>query len=105
MDDRAPGSSPDALEITVDGVRFEVTHDPEQPGAYHYSRLTPPAEDYGFTSRGSDHAERSTEQHVDSIRNFLSLVDPETGYIEDYSRWELFVRWWRRRRGPSPRRR
>jgi hypothetical protein len=77
------GASPDHLRLTVDGVVFEVAHDPSQPGAYHYTRVTPPAAGYGFTGRRSDSGRSTTAEHVDQIRAFLAAVDPETGYIED----------------------
>jgi hypothetical protein len=76
-------ASPDRLRLTVDGVEFDVVYDRSQPGAYHYTRLTPPAVGYGFTSRGSDHARRPVHAHEAAIRHFLSAVDAATGYIED----------------------
>lgn len=76
-------TSPDAFEVTVDGVEFSVVHDPSQPGAYHYTRRTPPAYGYGFISRRSDHRRSSTRQHVDAIRRFLAACDPATGYLAD----------------------
>lgn len=75
--------SPDAFELTVDGVEFSVVYDPTQPGGYHYTRRTPPAYGYGFSSRRSDHTRSTVAEHEASIRNFLSMCDPETGYIED----------------------
>lgn len=74
---------PDAVEVTVDGVLFSVVHDASQPGAYHYTRLTPPAYGYGFTRRRSDHAPLSLADHLDAVRDFLDQVDPETGYFVD----------------------
>lgn len=80
-------TSPDSLELTVDGMVFSVAYDATQPGAYHYTRLPGipggPAVGYGFTSRRSDHRRQSTAAHVDAIRDFIAMVDPVTGYIED----------------------
>jgi hypothetical protein len=79
--------SPDYIELTVDGMAFSVTYDSSQPGAYHYTRLPGPpggpAVGYGFTSRRSDHGRESTRAHEAAIRDFVAMVDPVTGYIED----------------------
>lgn len=73
--------------ITVGGMVFSVVHDATQPGAYHYTRLPGvpggPAVGYGFTRRRSDHQRQSTAAHVEAIRDFIAMVDPVTGYIED----------------------
>lgn len=83
MDSGPPEASADRFQLTVDGEDFDVRYDPSQPGAYHYTRLTGPAPGYGFTSRRSDHGRSTVVEHVDAIRSFLRLVDPETGYIPD----------------------
>ena len=83
VDDSDGSPSPDAFEVVVDGVRFSVIHDEDQPGAYHYERRTPPASGYGFTSRRSDHQRSTMVHHLDAIRDFLSVCDPATGYIEE----------------------
>lgn len=83
MDDSDEAASPDAFDVTVDDIEFSVAYDLTQPGAYHYSRHTPPADDYGFTSRRSDHRRSTTAQHIEAIRRFLAACDPVTGYIED----------------------
>ncbi len=75
--------SPDRMRLTVDGVVFDVAYDPEQPGTYHYRRLTGRARGYGFTIGRSDHVRSPTAEHVERIRGFLDAVDPITGYIED----------------------
>jgi len=75
--------SPDDFELTVDGELFRVAYDPTQPGTYRYARLTGPAPGYGFFSRGSNFGRRTVEHHMESIRTFLTMVDPTTGYIED----------------------
>lgn len=75
--------SPDAFDVTVEGIEFSVTYDVAQPGAYHYTRITPPAVGYGFTSRRSDHQRSTTEHHLEVIRGFPASCDPVTGYLED----------------------
>lgn len=75
-------SQPD-LRLEVEGEAFEIHADPNQPGAYHYSWVSGPDAGYGFTSRRSDFGTNSLAEHELNIRNFLALVDPETGYIED----------------------
>ena len=80
-------TSPDYLELTVDGMAFSVAYDVSQPGAYHYTRLSGapggPAVGYGFSRRRSSHQRVTTAAHVDAIREFIAMVDPVTGYIED----------------------
>lgn len=79
--------SPNHLELTVDGMLFSVVHDATQPGAYHYTRLPGiaggPAVGYGLTRSWSDRRRPSLAEHVDAIRDFIAMVDPVTGYIED----------------------
>lgn len=80
-------ASPDHLDLTVDGMTFSVAYDPSQPGTYHYTRCAGipggPAVGYGFSSRRSDHQRSTTAAHVEAIRDFIGMVDPVTGYIED----------------------
>lgn len=83
MDENDENPSPDAFEVTVDGVEFSVVYDPRQPGTYNYTRRTHPAYGYGFGSRRSDHRRSTTAHHIEAIRDFLSACDPDTGYIED----------------------
>ncbi len=71
------------MQLTVDDEIFDVAYDPEQPGGYHYKRLTGPAPGYGFSVFRSDHAKSTTAEHLARIRGFLEEVDPITGYIED----------------------
>jgi len=79
--------SPDYLQLTVDGMVFSVAYDSSQPGTYHYTRLSGapggPAVGYGFTSGRSDHQRETIAAHIEAIRDFISVVDPVTGYIED----------------------
>ena len=75
MDSSNAGPSPDRFQLTVNGDVFDVAYDPEQSGAYHYTRLTGPAPGHGFTSRCSDHARSTTAEHMEAIRSFLEVVD------------------------------
>lgn len=87
MESKEQDLSPDYLELIVDGFAFSVAYDASQPGTYHYTRLPGapggPAVDYGFTSGRSDRQRESTEAHIEAIQDFISVVDPATGYIED----------------------
>ena len=76
-------TSPDHVRLDVDGQVFDVSYDPDQPGAYHYLWANGPNEGYGFTSRRSDRGRSTIAEHERDIREFLSAVDPSTGYIED----------------------
>ena len=49
-------------------------------GWTRYSWISGPNPGYGFSM--SPTAEAS-EEHRTNIRNFLSMIDPATGYIED----------------------
>jgi hypothetical protein len=78
-----PGLAPEqdavpATRLSCDGEDFELR--PEQSGGTHYAWLSGPNPGYGFTvsPTGDD-----LEQHRTNIRGFLSMIDPETGYIED----------------------
>jgi hypothetical protein len=65
--------------LEVDGEVFEVRRG--QSGGTNYDWVSGPNKDYGFgSSGGSDMPE---EWHLESIRNFLSMIDPATGYIEE----------------------
>ena len=69
-----------ALVVTleVDGETVAVHAAPL--GGTHYRWLSGPNDDYGFSSSVEPGA--PLEEHVFSIRTFLSMVDPTTGYIE-----------------------
>ncbi|HTW13991.1 MAG TPA: hypothetical protein VMF51_02620 [Nocardioides sp.] len=90
MDRDADAPSADNLHVTVDGFDFAITYDASQPGTYHYTRLpggcsgcSGPAVGYGFSGGRSDGQRLPRAAHVDSIRDFLAMVDPVSGYIED----------------------
>ncbi|QKW05813.1 hypothetical protein HUT18_04875 [Streptomyces sp. NA04227] len=66
--------------LTVDGQRFTVTK--RGSGVYDFEWVSGPNPGYGFTT--SVHgANRLTEAELEeSARDFLSQIDPETGYID-----------------------
>ena len=70
---------PVLLTLEVDGERFAI-----RQGGYggtSYDWLSGPNKSYGFASSGTPN--RSVEEHEESIRVFLSMIDPNTGYIGD----------------------
>ena len=67
-----------ASTLAVDGEIFTLR--PDGLGGTHYSWISGPNPGYGFSM--SPTAEAS-EEHRTNIRNFLSMIDPATGYIED----------------------
>jgi hypothetical protein len=69
------------VRLTVDGEVFDVTTQPDHPGHYHYAWISGPNPGYGFSSASSDGRQSSMVDHEEAIRNFLSHVDRETGYI------------------------
>jgi hypothetical protein len=79
--DIAPDSLPGPLvyALEVDGELFEVRRG--RPGGTDYNWLTGPNKGYGFGSSAS--ADLPEEHHRASIRSFLSMIDPRTGYIGD----------------------
>ena len=50
-------------------------------GGTAYGWLSGPDKGYGFGSSGPPN--RSVEEHRESIRVFLAMIDPNTGYIGD----------------------
>ncbi|WP_229070980.1 hypothetical protein [Actinoplanes sp. DH11] len=69
------------MRVEVDGEVFEVVAgEDDNPGAYHYNWISGRDPDYGFTSAFSDRRTPTMREHEDAIRDFLSKVDPETGY-------------------------
>jgi hypothetical protein len=70
---------PVLFTLEVDGERFAI-----RQGGYggtNYDWLSGPNKGYGFASSGTPN--RSVEEHEESIRVFLSMIDPNTGYIGD----------------------
>jgi hypothetical protein len=71
----------DAGEVTrleVGGEVFELR--PDRFGGTHYAWVSGPNAGYGFSTSPTPDC---LEQHLVNIRSFLSMIDPDTGYIED----------------------
>ena len=65
--------------VTVDGETFAVrTRD--EDGSLHYDWISGPNDGYGFSSSGGPGL-LSREWHEAAIRDFLSGIDPATGYL------------------------
>jgi hypothetical protein len=73
----SPG--PVLFTLDVDGERFAIRRG--EDGGTDYDWLSGPNKGYGFGS--SETPNRSIEEHQESIRAFLALIDPNTGYIGD----------------------
>ena len=63
--------------LDVDGERFAIRRAGDGGTAYDW--LSGPNTGYGFGSSGKPN--RSGEEHRESIRVFLGMIDPSTGYI------------------------
>ena len=70
---------PVLFTLDVDGERFAIGQG--EDGGATYDWLSGPNKGYGFASSGTPN--RSVEEHQQSIRVFLAMIDPNTGYIED----------------------
>lgn len=68
--------------MVVDGEQFEVTERVSEPGVYELRWTSGPNEGYGFASATYGGEGQSEAELEDAIRNFLSQVDPSTGYIQ-----------------------
>lgn len=73
--------------MTVDGEVFEVWTPVGYPNQRNFDWLSGPNEGYGFSSSGpmptSGPVPWTKADLEREIRDFLALVDPTTGYIED----------------------
>lgn len=83
-DEAVPGVAPDptaALPVLrtleVDGERFDVRRD---DGSTYYDWVSGPNAGYGFASSGPPDA---AEADRAAVRQFLAMIDPETGYIAE----------------------
>jgi hypothetical protein len=76
---RGPEGRPGPVLFTldVDGERFAIRRAGDGGTAYDW--LSGPNTGYGFGSSGKPN--RSVEEHRESIRVFLGMIDPNTGYI------------------------
>jgi hypothetical protein len=70
---------PVLFTLDVDGERFAIRRAGDGGTAYDW--LSGPNEGYGFGSSGTQN--RSMEEHQESIRVFLAMINPDTGYIGD----------------------
>jgi hypothetical protein len=70
---------PVLFTLDVDGERFAIRRAGDGGTAYDW--LSGPNKGYGFGSSMTPN--RSVEEHRDSIRVFLAMIDPNTGYIGD----------------------
>ena len=100
-DESAGGSRPTAddgsFTLTVDGEVFTVTLRPEEPGACDYDWESGPKRGtdspafngglFGIQDRANTPSAplqpNTIDEHRESIRDFLSQINPETGYIGD----------------------
>jgi hypothetical protein len=69
---------PVLFTLDVDGERFAIRRAGDGTA---YDWLSGPNQGYGFASGGTPN--RSVEEHQESIRVFLAMIDPNTGYIGD----------------------
>jgi hypothetical protein len=65
--------------LEVDGEVFVVCRG--MGGGTNHDWISGRNKDYGFSSSAA--VELPEDFHRESIRNFLSMIDPETGFIED----------------------
>ncbi|GAA3092480.1 catechol 2,3-dioxygenase-like lactoylglutathione lyase family enzyme [Kribbella aluminosa] len=68
--------------LEVDGERFEVSTREGHPGTFDYTWLTGPNPGYGFTESGSSDHTRTDADHHRAIGDFLSGINPATGYLD-----------------------
>ena len=72
-------TTPAAVQrFTCDGEVFELSSD--ESGGMHYAWISGPNSGYGFSASP---APDRVEEHESHIRGFLSMIDPETGYIAE----------------------
>jgi hypothetical protein len=76
-----PEGEPDVPSFTleVDGEVFALR--PDQQGGTDYTWVSGPNPGYGFSLGPMPNA--SLDEHRANIRDFLAMIDPATGYIED----------------------
>ena len=67
--------------MVVDGEQFDVIERISEPGVYELRWVSGPNDGYGFASCSYASQPMSDEELEDAIRDFLSQVDPTTGYI------------------------
>ena len=75
----AERAGPTLFTLDVDGERFAIRRAGDGGTAYDW--LSGPNKGYGFGSSGTTN--RPVEEHRESIRVFLAMIDPSTGHIGD----------------------
>ncbi len=73
------GPGPLVYALDVDGETFHVRR--SRQGGTEYEWVSGPNRDYGFGS--SESPDQPKEAHIDSVRRFLRMIDPATGYIAE----------------------
>ena len=68
-----------SFTLEVDGEMFSLR--PGDFGGTDYAWLSRPTPGYGFSMSPTPNL--SLDEHMENIRDFLAMVDPTTGYIED----------------------
>ncbi|MER7420346.1 hypothetical protein ABT346_26785 [Micromonospora peucetia] len=77
-----PSYDGDPIMVTVDGQDFRVRVRAGKPGTYDFNWLSGP-HDYGFGLSRSDGYAMSLPEMEEAIRDFLSQIDPATGYLAE----------------------
>jgi len=68
-------------QITVDGELWQVRV--RGDGHYDFAWLSGIASNYGFTARVMGSKDAMSDEAIEaSIRDFMSNVDPQTGYLD-----------------------
>lgn len=75
----APEEGP--LRLVVDGEEFTVTT--RGHGRYDYAWTSGRNRGYGYTSSTHDRSDLPAAGHARSVRDFLGMIDPATGYVEE----------------------
>jgi len=68
-----------SFTLEVNGEVFALR--PDQQGGTDYTWVSGPNPDYGFSLSPTPNS--SLDEHRANIRNFLAMIDPATGYIEE----------------------
>ncbi len=66
--------------MVVDGQLFDVSERVAEPGVYDCQWVSGPNEGYGFATAAYGDGRLTDAELEDGIRNFLSQIDPTTGY-------------------------
>ncbi|WP_432504570.1 hypothetical protein [Kineococcus arenarius] len=67
--------------FTVEGHQWVVRERESEPGTYDADRLSGP-HPYGFTSKSSDGSAMAPAEMEVAIADFLTGVNPRTGYLD-----------------------